>query len=180
MKGVSRQSLVRILKVIAKLKIWRRLRNMTLGAAWAFITVNVLPKLPMEPLGPEASKVWMYPLWLAVTITNKDKRAKLKKYWERFRSEQAINSSWTKMYTEGRFATCNCRGCRRGKAAVRRLLIKTYLIAYCVRCRRKVSIKNPHQVVFANRREAIGGICPACGTKVFRIGKFYGKKLFEN
>lgn len=174
------------MKRIADLKIGRHLRNITLGAAWGFITITAISRLPIsEILGVEGMKSWLtFPLWLVNIITNKDKRAKLKSrvkyYTERTMSDQAINSNWTKMYTEGRFATCNCLGCRMGKAGVRRRLLKTYLIAYCVRCRRKVSIKNPHQVVFANRREAIGGICPACGAKVFKTGKFYGKNLFEN
>ena len=180
MKDLSRKSLVRILEAMAKLEIGRHLRNMALGAAWAVITVNALPKLPMEALGPQPFKVWMSPLRLAVMITNKDKRARLRKYWERIRSEQVVNDPYTKLYVEGKYATCNCRGCRWHKAVVRSRLMKTYLKAYCVRCRRKVSIKNPHQVVFANRKEAIGGICPICGTKVYKTGKFYGKNLFEN
>ncbi len=43
--------------------------------------------------------------------------------------------------------------------------------AYCVKCRKKVEIKNPKQVVFKNKRPATSGTCPTCGTKVFRIGK---------
>lgn len=43
--------------------------------------------------------------------------------------------------------------------------------AYCVKCRTKVEIKNPQKVTFKNKRQATGGICPKCGTKVFRIGK---------
>ena len=168
------------MKRIANLEIGRHLRNITLGAMWAFVTPLVLPKLPIEALGPQPAKVWMFPLWLAVMISNKDRRARLKEYWGRLRFEQVINSRWTKLYVEGKFAACNCSACRRNKAAIRRLLIKYYLIAYCVRCRRKVSIKNPHQVIFANGREAISGICPDCGAKVFKTGRFYGKNLFEN
>lgn len=173
------------MKRITDPRIGRHLRNVTLGAAWAFITIIALSRLSItEILGAEGMKSWVtFPLWLVNIVTDKDRRAKLKSrvkyYQERTMSEQTTNSSWTKMYTEGRFATCNCWGCRMGKAGVRRRLIRTYLIAYCVRCRRKVSIKDPHQVVFANQREAIGGICPACGTKVFKTGKFCGKNLFE-
>jgi DNA-directed RNA polymerase subunit RPC12/RpoP len=43
--------------------------------------------------------------------------------------------------------------------------------AYCVKCRKKVEIRNPRQVTLKNKRPATQGICPACGTKVFRIGK---------
>ena len=43
--------------------------------------------------------------------------------------------------------------------------------AYCFKCRAKVEIKNPEQVELANKRPAIKGVCPNCGTKVYRIGK---------
>ncbi|UCC90287.1 MAG: hypothetical protein JSW24_03910 [Dehalococcoidia bacterium] len=43
--------------------------------------------------------------------------------------------------------------------------------AYCFKCRRKVEIKNPERVTLKNRRPATRGVCPACGTKVFRIGR---------
>lgn len=43
--------------------------------------------------------------------------------------------------------------------------------AYCVKCRRKVEIKNPKAIKMKNKRPATQGICPRCGTKVFRIGK---------
>ena len=43
--------------------------------------------------------------------------------------------------------------------------------AYCMKCRKKVDIKDARSVTLKNRRPAIQGVCPACGTKVFRIGK---------
>ncbi len=43
--------------------------------------------------------------------------------------------------------------------------------AYCMKCRKKVEIKTPRAVVLKNGRPAVQGICPKCGTKVFRIGK---------
>lgn len=43
--------------------------------------------------------------------------------------------------------------------------------AYCMKCRKKVEIKNPNKVVLKNTRPATSGTCPVCGTKVFRIGK---------
>lgn len=43
--------------------------------------------------------------------------------------------------------------------------------AYCVKCRKKVEIKNPKAIVMKNKRPATQGTCPGCGTKVFRIGK---------
>ena len=44
-------------------------------------------------------------------------------------------------------------------------------IAYCMKCRRKVEIKDPKQITLKNGRPAVQGACPVCGTKVFRIGK---------
>jgi len=43
--------------------------------------------------------------------------------------------------------------------------------AYCMKCRRKVEIKNARSVTLKNGRPATQGQCPSCGTKVFRIGK---------
>jgi len=43
--------------------------------------------------------------------------------------------------------------------------------AYCVKCRKKVEIKNPQRVTLKNKRPATSGTCPKCGTKVFRIEK---------
>ncbi len=43
--------------------------------------------------------------------------------------------------------------------------------AYCMKCKAKREIKNPRPVVLKNGRPATQGVCPVCGTKVFRIGK---------
>ena len=43
--------------------------------------------------------------------------------------------------------------------------------AYCFKCRSKVEIKDPQNVTLKNGRPATRGVCPKCGTKVFRIGK---------
>jgi DNA-directed RNA polymerase subunit RPC12/RpoP len=43
--------------------------------------------------------------------------------------------------------------------------------AYCMKCRKKVEVKNPKSVTMKNGRPATQGVCPGCGTKVFRIGK---------
>jgi hypothetical protein len=43
--------------------------------------------------------------------------------------------------------------------------------AYCFKCRGKQEIQNPQQVTLKNGRPATQGVCPVCGTKVFRIGK---------
>ena len=42
--------------------------------------------------------------------------------------------------------------------------------AYCVKCRKKVDIKNEQNVRLKNGKPAKKGVCPNCGTKVFRIG----------
>lgn len=43
--------------------------------------------------------------------------------------------------------------------------------AYCVKCRKKVEMQNAEQITMKNGKPATRGICPVCGTKVFRIGK---------
>ncbi len=43
--------------------------------------------------------------------------------------------------------------------------------AYCMKCRKKVEIRNPRQITLKNGRPAVQGNCPVCNTKVFRIGK---------
>jgi len=42
--------------------------------------------------------------------------------------------------------------------------------AYCMKCRRKREIKNPKSIVMKNKRAATQGVCPICGTKMFRTG----------
>lgn len=42
---------------------------------------------------------------------------------------------------------------------------------YCVKERKKIIIKDPKEVTLKNGRPAVQGVCPDCGTKVFRIGK---------
>ncbi len=41
--------------------------------------------------------------------------------------------------------------------------------AYCVKCRQKRIMQNARRVVTKNGRNAIEGICPVCGTKLFRF-----------
>jgi len=43
--------------------------------------------------------------------------------------------------------------------------------AYCVKCRDKREMKEPKAVTMKNGRSATRGICPICGTKMFRLGK---------
>ena len=42
--------------------------------------------------------------------------------------------------------------------------------AYCVKCRKKVDIRNPKLITMKNKRPATQGVCPACGTIVYRLG----------
>ena len=42
--------------------------------------------------------------------------------------------------------------------------------AYCVKCRKKVEMKNAKKIKMKNGKPAMKGVCPKCGTKVFRIG----------
>ncbi|MBN1386179.1 hypothetical protein JW968_04365 [Candidatus Woesearchaeota archaeon] len=41
--------------------------------------------------------------------------------------------------------------------------------ARCMKCQKQVEIKNPTEVVMKNKMKAVKGVCPKCGTKVFRI-----------
>lgn len=43
--------------------------------------------------------------------------------------------------------------------------------AYCVKCHAKREMKDTKSITMKNGRPATQGICPVCGTKMFRIGK---------
>lgn len=43
--------------------------------------------------------------------------------------------------------------------------------AYCVKCKGKKEMKDPKKVVMKNKRTAMKGKCPDCGTSMFRIQK---------
>ena len=43
--------------------------------------------------------------------------------------------------------------------------------AYCVKCKAKREMKNAKAITMKNGKPANQGICPSCGTKMFRIGK---------
>ena len=43
--------------------------------------------------------------------------------------------------------------------------------AYCVKCRAKKEMKDAKSITMKNGRPATQGVCPTCGTKMFRIGK---------
>jgi hypothetical protein len=42
---------------------------------------------------------------------------------------------------------------------------------YCVKCKAKRDIKDAKDIVMKNGRPATQGLCPECGTKIFKIGK---------
>lgn len=42
---------------------------------------------------------------------------------------------------------------------------------YCMKCRKKIEMRKPKLVTFRNKTLAVTGVCPNCGTKVFRIGR---------
>ena len=42
--------------------------------------------------------------------------------------------------------------------------------AYCVKCKKKVNMKNEQSITMKNGRKAKKGVCSDCGTKVFKIG----------
>lgn len=42
--------------------------------------------------------------------------------------------------------------------------------AYCLKCRTKREMKDEQQITMKNGKPATQGICPECGTKMFKIG----------
>ena len=43
--------------------------------------------------------------------------------------------------------------------------------AYCMKWRAKKEMKDAKSITMKNGRPATQGVCPKCGTKMFRIGK---------
>ncbi len=46
-----------------------------------------------------------------------------------------------------------------------------HMQAYCMKCRTKREMKDAKSITMKNGRPATQGVCPTCGTKMFRIGK---------
>ena len=42
--------------------------------------------------------------------------------------------------------------------------------AYCVKCKQKREMKDAKEVTMKNGKKAKTGVCPSCGTKMFKIG----------
>ena len=40
---------------------------------------------------------------------------------------------------------------------------------YCVKCKAKKEIKDAQEITMKNGRPATQGLCPDCGTKIFKI-----------
>jgi hypothetical protein len=45
------------------------------------------------------------------------------------------------------------------------------VIGYCMKCRAERDIANAKTVTMKNGRPATEGNCPACGTRMYRLGK---------
>lgn len=44
-------------------------------------------------------------------------------------------------------------------------------VLYCVKCRKKQDVgSNFKRITMKNGRPAVSAVCPACGTKMFKIG----------
>jgi len=41
--------------------------------------------------------------------------------------------------------------------------------AYCVKCKAKKEMKDAKEVTMKNGRKAMKGVCPTCGTGMYRI-----------
>ena len=41
---------------------------------------------------------------------------------------------------------------------------------YCLKCKKKVEIKDAQQITMKNGKPATTGSCPTCGTKIYKIG----------
>jgi len=59
--------------------------------------------------------------------------------------------------------------------SIRRAMEVSGLVAakegYCVKCKEKREIKDAQAITMKNGRPATQGLCPTCGTKIFKIGK---------
>ena len=49
--------------------------------------------------------------------------------------------------------------------------------AYCVKCRAKKEMKSAKAITMKNGKPATQGVCPSCGTKMFKIGAAKQERL---
>ena len=47
----------------------------------------------------------------------------------------------------------------------------TAVSGYCLKCKKSVDIKEPQAITMKNGKPATKGVCPNCGTTIFKIGK---------
>jgi len=52
--------------------------------------------------------------------------------------------------------------------------------AYCVKCRAKREMKDARAITMKTGKPATQGICPVCGTKMFRIGRSTKVRVTES
>jgi DNA-directed RNA polymerase subunit RPC12/RpoP len=43
--------------------------------------------------------------------------------------------------------------------------------AYCIKCHKKMVMVGPKSIRMKNGKPATQGVCPKCGSKLFRIGR---------
>jgi restriction endonuclease Mrr len=43
--------------------------------------------------------------------------------------------------------------------------------SYCVKCKARQEMNNPREITMKNGKPAVQGLCPVCGTKMFKIGE---------
>ena len=48
--------------------------------------------------------------------------------------------------------------------------MKIIMQMYCVKCRTKRDAENVQAVTMKNGKQASKGVCPVCGTSMFKIG----------
>ena len=49
-------------------------------------------------------------------------------------------------------------------------------IGFCLKCKEKREISNSQEIITKNKKRAVTGVCPVCGTKMF---KFLSSKTKE-
>ena len=60
---------------------------------------------------------------------------------------------------------------KRGLALLLVLVFFSLSLSGCYYFGAKKEMKNPKAVTMKNKKPATQGVCPSCGTKMFRIGK---------
>ena len=54
------------------------------------------------------------------------------------------------------------------------LAVSWLVEGYCMKDRKRVEMVNPHPITMVNGRPAMAGVCPHCGTRIYKISKSYG------